>query len=291
MTSSSNLIHSIVHPDDLPDYDRHRNDETPKKGPHEIEFRIIHPDGTVHWIGHVCKPVFTYDGHFLGTRVGNRDITQRKQAVEALHASLQENEILLGEVHHRVKNNLQVISGLLDLQVRASKNPRLIEMFHESQRRIRSMALVHETLFSSKNFTRIDLADYLRGLSQELFQAYNIKPEEIDLVIQTDGGIHMDINKAIPCGLILNELISNALKHAFSGNGTEAITVSIRKSDDNEIEIVVHDNGLGLPDDVDIHQPRTVGLYLVNGLVINQLDGQIEVRRDNGTEFRIKFPL
>ena len=101
----------------------------------------------------------------------------------------------------------------------------------------------------------------------------------------------MDINKAIPCGLILNELISNALKHAFSGDGAGAITVIIRKYDNKEIEIVVGDNGLGLPDDVDIRQPRSVGLHLVNGLVKNQLNGQIKVRRDNGTEFRIIFPL
>lgn len=101
----------------------------------------------------------------------------------------------------------------------------------------------------------------------------------------------MDINKAIPCGLILNELISNALKHAFPGDRRGELQIIIRETKNTEIEIVVRDNGLSLPDDVDLHQPRTVGLHLVNGLVKNQLDGQMEVRRDNGTEFRIKFPL
>lgn len=216
---------------------------------------------------------------------------ERKRMEEQLHASLREKELLLSEIHHRVKNNMQVISGLLDLQARSSKNPELIAMFHDSQSRIRSMALVHEKLYGSKDFARIDLAGYVRTLSQELFQSYKINPGEIALTFQVDGDVYVDINKAIPCGLILNELISNALKHAFPGDGPGELQIIIRETKNTEIEIVVRDNGIGLPDDVDIHQPRTVGLHLVNGLVKNQLDGQIEVRRDNGTEFRIKFPL
>jgi two-component sensor histidine kinase len=195
------------------------------------------------------------------------------------------------EVHHRVKNNMQVISGLLDLQARSSGNPELIEMLNKSQSRIRSMALVHEKLYGSKDFARIDLTGYVRTLSQDLFQSYKINPEKIDLIIQTDGAVYVDISKAIPCGLILNELISNALQHAFPRDRHGELQIIIRETKNTEIEIVVRDNGLSLPDDVDIHQPRTVGLYLVNGLVKNQLDGQMEVRRDNGTEFRIKFPL
>ena len=220
-----------------------------------------------------------------------RDITDRKQAEEGIHASLREKEILLRELHHRVKNNMQVISGLLDLQATSSGNPELIEMLNKSQSRIRSMALVHEQLYASKDLARIDMVGYVRALSQELFQAYKIDQGKIDLIIQTDGDVYVDINKAIPCGLILNELISNALKHAFPGAGPGELRIIIHETKNKEIEIVVRDNGLGLPDDVDIHQPRSMGLYLVNGLVKKQLEGQIEVRRDNGTEFRIKFPL
>ncbi len=219
------------------------------------------------------------------------EMTERKQVEERLHASLREKEILLGEVHHRVKNNMQVISGLLDLQARSSGSPELTGMLNESKRRIRSMALIHEKLYGSKDFARINLADYVRALSSELIQFHEMNPGEIDLIVQTAGGeVHVDINKAIPCGLILNELISNALKHAFPGNGPGELWIIINEIKNKEIGITVRDNGLGLPDDVDIHQPRTVGLYLVNGLVRNQLDGQIEVRRDAGTEFRIKFP-
>jgi PAS domain S-box-containing protein len=220
-----------------------------------------------------------------------RDITERKQAEEIIKASLQEKDILLREIHHRVKNNLQVISGLLDLQAMSVGNPELMERLNESQSRIQAMAMVHEKLYSSKDFSRIDLADYVRTLSKDLFKSYKINPGKIDLIIQTDGVVYVDINKAIPCGLILNELISNALKHAFPGDRHGELQVLMGETKNAEIEIIIRDNGLGLPDDVDIHQPQTLGLDLVNGLIKNQLDGQIEVRRDNGTEFRIKFPL
>jgi len=217
--------------------------------------------------------------------------SRRKRAEEKMQASLREKEILLNEIHHRVKNNMQVITSLLKLQANACGNPELTERLNESQSRIRAMALIHEKLCSSKDFTRIELAGYVRTLTDELFRSFKIGAREIDLIVQTAGEVYMDINKAIPCGLILNELISNVLKYAFPGNRHGELQIILRKKKNTEIEIVVRDNGLGLPDDVDIQQPRTTGLHLVNGLVKNQLDGQIEVRRDNGTEFRIKFPL
>jgi two-component sensor histidine kinase len=153
------------------------------------------------------------------------------------------------------------------------------------------MALVHEKLYNSKDFSRINLVGYVRTLSQGLFPSFKIGPSEIDMIVQADGDVYVDINKAIPCGLIMNELISNVLKHAFLGDGPGTLQIIIRETENTEIEIVVRDNGLGLPDKVDIHAPRSLGLDLVNGLVKNQLDGQIEVKRDKGTEFRIKFPL
>jgi PAS domain S-box-containing protein len=239
---------------------------------------------------HIYTDIYLVDRARL-VQCNIRDITDRKKAEEGIHASLREKEILLRELHHRVKNNMQVISGLLDLQARSSGNPELIEMLNKSQSRIRSMALVHEQLYASRDLARIDLVGYVRALSQELFQAHKIDPRIIDLIVPTDGDVCVDINKAIPCGLILNELISNALKHAFPGDGPGELRIVIHETKNKEIEIVVRDNGLGLPDDIDIDQPRSMGLYLVNGLVKKQLEGQMEVRRDNGTEFRIMFPL
>jgi len=257
-------------------------------GTSEYEISIVKKDGEVCRL-HVFRKEILWNGK-RQFQVIYQDITERKLVEEQLHASLREKELLLREVHHRVKNNMQVITGLLDLQAASSGNQELIEMLNESQRRIQAMALIHEKLYDSKDFARIDMAGYVRTLSQELFQSYKINPVKIDLIIQTDG-VYVDINKAIPCGLILNELISNALKHAFPGDRRGELQIIIRETKNTEIEIVVRDNGLSLPDDVDLHQPRTVGLHLVNGLVKNQLDGQMEVRRDNGTEFRIKFPL
>ena len=239
---------------------------------------------------HIYTDIYLVDRARL-VQCNIRDITDRKQAEEGIHASLREKEILLRELHHRVKNNMEVISGLLDLQAKSSRNPELIEMLNKSQSRIGSMALVHEQLYAAKDLARIDLIGYVRTLSQGLFQAYKIDPRIIDLIVPTDGDVYVDINKAIPCGLILNELISNALKHAFPGTGQGELRIIIHETKNKEIEIVVRDNGLGLPNDVDILQPRSMGLYLVNGLVKKQLEGQIEVRRDNGTEVRIKFPL
>ena len=257
--------------------------------PSEYEISVARKDGEVRRL-HVFRKEVLWDGE-RQFQVVYEDITELKQAEEALHASLREKELLLSEVHHRVKNNMQVISGLLDLQARSSGNPELTGMLNEGQSRIQAMALVHHKLYNSKDFVKIDLADYVTTLSRDLFKSYRINPRKIELVIPTDGDVCVDINKAIPCGLILNELISNVLKHAFPGDGQGELQIIIRKTKSTEIEIVVRDNGLGLPDDVDIHQPKTVGLYLVNGLVKNQLDGQIEVRRDNGTEFRIIFSL
>ena len=257
----------------------------------ELEYRIILPDGTVRWVAD--RKLLLRNEHGEPYKITGilSDITERRLTEENVKASLREKEILLSEVHHRVKNNMQVISGLLDLQAKASGNPELTERLNESQRRIRSMALIHEKLYGSKDFARIDLADYVRTLSQELFQSQKINLGEIDLIVQTDGSnVYVDINKAIPCGLILNELISNALKHAFPGDGPGELRIIIHETKNTEIEIIVRDNGLGLPDDIDIHQPRTVGLHLVYGLVTKQLDGQIEVRRGAGTEFQITIP-
>ena len=255
---------------------------------YNLESVIVKKDGSRRDYLVTVKQVSIKDGTILYTC---HDITERKSAEDALLLSLNEKEILLKEVHHRTKNNMQVMSGLLDLQASSIGNPELIAMLNESQRRIRAMTLVHEKLLSSKDFARIDLADYVRSLSRELFQAHNIRSGRVDLIIQADSAVYVDINRATPCGLILNELISNVFKHAFPGDEPGKLEIIIRETKNAEIEIVVRDNGLGLPADIDIHQPRSVGLHLVEGLVVNQLGGQIEVRRDAGTEFRIKFPL
>jgi PAS domain S-box-containing protein len=292
-SSSQTEWEKLIHPDDKQKvFDCLRAHIKGETQSFALEYRLRTKSGDYLWVLGRGKAV-AYDNtgtpiRMIGT---NADITEQKRAEEKIKASLREKDILISEIHHRVKNNLQVISGLLDLQARASKNPVVIEGFRESRNRVHAMAMVHEKLYNVGDFSRIELAGYVRSLSQELFQSHNIHTGKIELTTQADGEVHVDISKAIHCGLIMNELISNTLKHAFPGEGLGKLQISIHETKTKEIEIVVRDNGLGLPDDVDINEPRSVGLHLVNGLVKNQLDGQIEVKRDHGTEFRITFPL
>jgi PAS domain S-box-containing protein len=262
--------------------------ELHKKGRVEnLELQVNTKGGALcHGLFNAAMMTFNNEKYLLTVMI---DITDRKQAEEKIQSSLREKTTFLNEIHHRVKNNLQVICSLLDLQAMSSGNPDVIQMSEECQRRIRAMAKIHETLYQSKDFSRIDLGSYVRDLSIELCQSYKIKPGKIDLTIQTDKAVFLTIGKAIPCALILSELFSNTFKHAFPGEGKGRIMVMISQSATKKIEIIIRDSGVGLPGDVNIHQPRTVGLHLVNGLVKNQLHGHMEVRSDNGTEFRITF--
>ncbi|MFQ6041306.1 MAG: histidine kinase dimerization/phosphoacceptor domain -containing protein [Candidatus Poribacteria bacterium] len=211
----------------------------------------------------------------------------RKQTEEQIKTSLQEKEVLLKEIHHRVKNNMQVIVSLLNLQRRYIKDEKYGEMFRESQNRIRSMALIHEKLYQSENLTNIDFAEYIRSLASTLFQTYEAYGK-IALKMNIED-ISLSIDSAIPCGLILNELVSNSLKYAFPEGKEGEIKIILRSADENEIELIVSDNGVGIPEDVDIKNTESLGLQLVATLTENQLDGEMQLNRTEGTEFRIKF--
>lgn len=219
---------------------------------------------------------------------------ERKRVEEQLNASLKEKEVLLKEIHHRVKNNMQVISSLLNLQSVRIKNQDILEMFKESQDRIRSMSLIHERLYQSEDLARIDFSHYIKNLSKHLFQSYRIDPEAV--VLQTDvRDVSLDINKAIPCGLIINELISNSLKYAFP-QVKKADKKKMKKgeidiqltSENGKVSLLVKDNGIGLPEDLDIETAHSFGLQLVTTLV-NQLNGSIEIKRKPGATFKITF--
>jgi PAS domain S-box-containing protein len=215
-----------------------------------------------------------------------RDITERKRAEEQLQAALREKETLLREVHHRVKNNLQVIHSLLDMQSERIADPQILAMFKESQNRVKSMALIHQQLYQSKDFTSIDFASYLHNLAGDLLSLYAMNPDALTLEIQADQ-VLLDIHTAIPCGLIVNELVSNALKHAFpDGRGGE-IRVRLRRHG-RQVTLSVCDNGVGFPAGVDFRDTPSLGLQLVH-LLTDQLGGTVELRRGNGTSFVIRF--
>jgi len=225
-------------------------------------------------------------GNISGLLAVSRDITLRVKMEEEIQRSLKEKEMLLKEIHHRVKNNLMIISSLLNLQSRYIKDKEALGIFKESQSRANSMALIHEKLYRSTDLKRINFGEYIRTLAKDLFQTYTDGSGRIDLNINVED-VMMDINTSIPLGLILNELVSNALKHGFPGEMSGDINVDFR-SIGEEYQLKVGDTGISFPDDLDYRNTDSLGLQLVNNLT-SQISGQIELDTSNGTEFTIKF--
>lgn len=215
---------------------------------------------------------------------------QRKKAQEQIKASLKEKEILLQEIHHRVKNNMQVITSLLKLQSRHIKDKEARKVLQESQARIRSMSIIHEKLYQRDNFAHIDFRDYIMSLTKYLYKSYGVDPMNILLVLKVDD-IPLSLDKAIHCGLIINELVSNSLKYAFPDNrqGKIEITLTLRSLADDELVLTVSDDGIGIPKDLDFKNTHSLGLHLVTILTQEQLNGTITLRRKRGTHFTIKF--
>jgi PAS domain S-box-containing protein len=214
----------------------------------------------------------------------------RKEAEARLKASLEEKEVLLKEIHHRVKNNMQVISSLLNLQARQIKDPLVLEAFKESQRRIRSMALIHERLYQSSDLSRIEFSQYLRNLASHLFQSYQADASRIRVKMETEE-VLLNINTAIPCGLIVNELISNVLKHAFPDGRSGELEIVLRRAAGGGYVILVRDDGIGLPPGLDIRRTETLGMQIVSTLV-GQIDGRLNPdspKNQRGAAFELQF--
>lgn len=232
------------------------------------------------------SPIRDLNGNIVGASIIARDITQSKRKDELIKSSLKEKEMLLKEIHHRVKNNLMIISSLLDLQSSYIKDKASRNIFMESQNRARSMALIHERLYQSTDLKRIDFGEYIQSLSTELFNTYAGDFGLIELKINVED-VMLDINTAIPLGLIVNELLTNSLKHAFPEGMKGEINVDFHKQDDH-YQFTVKDNGVGFPFDLDFQNTDSLGLQIVNSLT-QQIDGKIELNRSHGTEFKITF--
>ena len=213
------------------------------------------------------------------------DITDLKRTQEMLERSLAEKELLLKEIHHRVKNNLMIISSLLSMQSRQIKDEDTLEIFRESENRARSMALIHERLYRSEDLKNVDISEYIRTLGVEIFNSYNLDPSMIRLSFDMQE-FRADIETAIPIGLIFTELMTNAIKHAFP-DGRGDIKVSLKRSD-GTVTLEVSDNGVGLPGDLDWESTPSLGLQIVRGLS-DQIDARVDVISDEGTTFRISF--
>ncbi len=217
-----------------------------------------------------------------------RSSDDRKRVEEEIKKSLKEKEVLLREIHHRVKNNMQIISSLLTLQSQYLKDKKDADIFIDSQNRIESMSLVHEKLYQSRDLAKIDFKEYVEDMTSGLFQSYGVDAGNISLNIDVEN-IELAIDHAIPCGLIINELVTNSLKYAFPEGRKGEIKISLRSSGENVIELVVGDNGIGIPKDLDFRKTESLGLHLVTILAESQLHGEIKLDRSNGTEFQIKF--
>jgi PAS domain S-box-containing protein len=234
------------------------------------------------------SPIYDEKSQLVGSVHVARDITDRKRIEEEIMSSLEEKEILLREIHHRVKNNMQIISSLLKLSTEYIHDKSILNIFAESQDRIKSMALIHEKLYQSTDLTKIDFSEYIESLANELYRAHGVDPEKVALKLSMEP-VFLSIDNAIPCGLIVNELITNALKHAFSKETEGEIFISLADKGSGVIELIISDNGIGMPSSIDLSTAKTLGLYIVNILAEDQLDGSITLDRTKGTAFRVRF--
>jgi len=285
-TSKKILYGNIVYPPDLRkiEFELSRNVESGCED-YNSEYRVFTRSGEVRWVDERTFIQRDEKGevHLQGIII---DITEHKKAEEAL---LQMEEIRKKEIHHRIKNNLQVISTLLYLESGNFNDEKVIEAFRDSQHRVKSMALVHEKLYQSEDMISVDFADYIQNLANYLFGAYSVGDKNISLKLNVDN-VFLGMDTAVPLGIIINELVSNALKHAFSERETGEICVCLKKEKKEKcFSLIVRDNGKGFPEEIDFRETDSLGLQLVINLV-DQIEGSIELNTmDQGTEFRIKF--
>ncbi len=266
----------------------HEHNISQKTAVSGIELSFVDAGGQVHVFEINGTPHTDSSGSFIGFSGIARDITYKKALQDEISASLQEKEILLKEIHHRVKNNMQVISSLLNLQAKMVKDEKSRDAIKESQNRVMSIALVHEKLYKSKSLAQIDYSEYIRKVAQNLLDSYNILPDKVELAVEADE-IVLPISKAIPVSLIVNELLSNSLKYAFPGDRKGTVGIIFKKEGDRHL-LTVWDNGVGLPAGFAWDKTETLGLQLVTSLV-GQLAGTIEFAGDNGCKFRIAFTV
>jgi len=258
------------------------------EAPSACEIKFSHKNGSERW-GEVYVGIIDYDGR-MATIVTVFDITPYKQAEEKIRVSLKEKELMLKEIHHRVKNNMQIISSLLSLQAYHLNKDDPLTAFKNSQNRVRSMAIVHEMLYQSEDLASIHFGTYINKLLLNQYMSYQVDKSKIKINVDHNQ-VMLDIEKAVPCGLIINELISNAFKHAFSGKESGTVNITLRKaSDQGTCTLVVSDDGIGLPAEIDMNNIQTLGLQLVD-MLITQLDGRLTIDRTRGTEFTAVFKL
>jgi PAS domain S-box-containing protein len=256
-----------------------------KDVPNIYEIAIKKKDGSTLPV-ELNSTVMTFEGKPTAL-VFIRDLSARKKTEEQLKRTLHEKEILLREIHHRVKNNMQIMSSLLRLQSQSIRDKEASEKLAVSQNRIKSMALIHDSLYRSKDLSKVDFLDYIQKLTLHLRSMFGQDAERHTFSLDLDH-VYLEINTAIPCGLIINELVSNSLKHAFPGDTRGEVSIRMRKDRTGLHTLFIRDSGIGFPQDLDFQATDTLGMNIVTDLV-KQLDGRISLDTERGTEFKISF--
>lgn len=281
----------------LPEPERPRIREVFRRAIDDVHARgnvnpVMTRDGHAPLIEWYSKTLKDPDGKVVGLLAVGHDVTRRVESEREIRASLAEKEVLLQEIHHRVKNNMQVVSSLIGIQRSRLKrlvDPEMLAAFRETENRINSMALVHERLYRSPDFTHVEFNTYIRQLAEDLFKTYRVQSDAVVLDTRIQA-VEISINQAIPCGLIVNELVSNALKHAFPDDRPGKIVVTLGSESSGICDLSVCDDGLGLPHGLDTVNARTTGLAIVNALV-HQLDAEMNIEPRDPTCFHVRFRL
>jgi PAS domain S-box-containing protein len=278
---------SRVHPEDRDKVQRTFDESVQSKMPYDIAHRLLMADGRVKHVRERAENFYDSQGRPIRSAGTVQDITEQMRTEEALRASLKEKTVLLKEVHHRVKNNLQIVISLLNLQAVRIKNPEALEAMQETANRVRSMALLHETLYLSESLARVNFGNYIEHICSHLFRSYGPKAARVKLDLRLEN-VATDLDQSVSCGLIVNELVSNALKHAFPEGQAGKIAVELCVSPEGQVALKVSDDGVGLPATFDVHQTGTLGHQLVF-MLAEKLHGTVEVARESGTVFQIVF--
>lgn len=281
-------IHLLVHPEDDLQYLKSITLEPVReKGEHQVEKLMKKKSGEEFW-GHLSlSQIKDNNGNLTGYHSYSMDITERKNTEEKIKSSLKEKEVLLKEIHHRVKNNLQVISSLFYFQAKQVKNQHTRDIFTQSQNRIKTMALIHEKFYQSHDLRKIEVGEYIESLAKYILNSLTPEGNKIQVDVNVSD-VLLNVDTASPCGLIINELISNSIKHAFPDEKYGKVSIYIGLVRKNKYKLIFRDNGVGLPENINFRDTDTLGLKLINTLV-KQLDGTIELIVNNGTEFKISF--
>lgn len=253
------------------------------------EVKMKHKSGQEMWVEVSGAPLKDSSGEVIGSIGIYSNITERREYADALEKSLRQKDLLLKEIHHRVKNNLQIVSSLIKLQSAHITDKEVHNLFAESQNRIKTMALIHEKLYRSTDISVIEFYDYIKNLVNNLYSTYGISIDRVKLVIEFRS-IYLDIDTSIPCGLIVNELISNCLKYAFPGKQSGSIYIDLKETGRNNFLLIVKDDGVGIPPEIDFSSASSLGLKLVK-ILAEQLSGGVELIRTKGSEFRISFKM